>query len=276
MVTKNAQQTGVLDRLVPIEARDPKIEEPFTVLTRPQSSDAAVVKEVIEKHVYRKGFADTEFVFGVHAGERWLDLGGNIGTFSIWALRQGASVVAFEPERITFRVMQKNIGLELTRRGGPLTMAQMQRYAVTSGRFHADHSGQANLSLGHRGSEWRHTLLKEKSELLQPVETVPIALVLRSFGSFDGIKADIEGAELEMFDEAEFYAALREAKVDRFVFEYHLDIDRDCEHFHERMNRLRGHFAEVKHAPVAEHGDYEFFPPSRIVYCWGGRKESRS
>lgn len=272
-MAENAEQGGVLQKLQLIEAKDPKIEEPFTVLARPDSSDPAVIEEVITKHTYRKGFKDTDYVFGVHAGDRWLDLGANIGTFSVWALRQGATVVAFEPERITHRVLQRNVKLELATSGLPDTRAQLQRYAVVSGAFHARQGGVADLSLGHRGSEWRHTLMRQKSELLQPVETVPIGLVLQTFGPFSGIKADIEGAELEMFDDLAFFRALREAQVDRLVFEYHFDIDRDVARFRERMGRLGAHFPEVRYGSIPEDAvSYDWFPPSRIVYCWGGRR----
>jgi FkbM family methyltransferase len=256
MVRAEQPQSGVLGALEPVAAKDPKLDFELPFLIRPDSSDAAAVEEVVTKHTYRKGFAGTDYVFNVAPGERWLDLGANIGTFSVWAAAQGCQVVAFEPERITFRVLQKNVAA--------FHGVTPQRYAVVSGQFHHENDGKAVLSLGHKGSEWRNTLMKKKSELAQEVPTVPIGLALRSFGPFDGIKADIEGAELAMFDDPAWLGQLREAGVRKMVFEYHFDIDRDVARFRQRMAKLGERFGAIPEDAVT----YDWFPPSRIVYCW--------
>jgi FkbM family methyltransferase len=261
-----AKQAGVLTSLQPVAVRDPALDFEFQFLTRPGSSDRQVLEEVIHKHVYRKGFSDGA-QFGVARGERWLDLGANIGTFSIWAAAQGCQVVAYEPEAITFRVLQKN--LQLLDIGAERVLPQ--RYAVVSNGMHAESGGEAQLSLANQGAEWRHTLMKKKSDFWQPVQTVPVTLAMHTFRPH-GIKADIEGAELAMFDESSFHDALHTLNVRKLVFEYHFDIDRDLGRFRERMARLGGWFDEVRYGTIpAEAVSYDWFPPSRIVYCWRTR-----
>lgn len=270
MVGKAQAQEGVLQKLQLVSARDPGLDIDFTLLTRPDSSDQAVIEEVITKHVYRKGFRGTDYVFGVQPGERWLDLGANIGTFAVWAIRQGATVAAFEPERITHRVLQRNINLALAEGEIAEGKAVLMRYAVTSREFHEANGGRAMLSLGTAGHEWRNTLMKRKSELAAEVETLPIELAMMNLGPFDGIKADIEGAELAMFDDPSFHRALAaKPGVRKLVAEYHFDIDRSIPNFLRRMDLLRGHFDEVRYGTIPEDAPtYDWFPPSRIIYCW--------
>ncbi len=47
----------------------------------------------------------------LHMGDLFLDVGANIGTYTIWASELGATVIALEPAKDTFSLLQENIAL---------------------------------------------------------------------------------------------------------------------------------------------------------------------
>ncbi len=73
-----------------------------TFWTRPGSeSDAAVVREIFQENVYRLALSDCEGTV--------IDLGANIGAFSVFAALHGAGrVIAVEPEPDNLRVLEVN------------------------------------------------------------------------------------------------------------------------------------------------------------------------
>jgi hypothetical protein len=73
---------------------------------RKGTTDEKVIIEVFKTNVYEK----PKVGFYIEAGDRWLDLGGNIGTFSMLALaRNGAKVVTYEPEPENMSLLKKNL-----------------------------------------------------------------------------------------------------------------------------------------------------------------------
>jgi FkbM family methyltransferase len=47
--------------------------------------------------------------FEIQVNERWLDLGGNIGTFCLLCLVRGAQVFSYEPEPENFDILSRNL-----------------------------------------------------------------------------------------------------------------------------------------------------------------------
>src|ERR1700761_7376727 len=72
---------------------------------RPDSSDERALLEVVDKHAY----ARKSIRFDVEQGERWLDLGANIGSFCLYCRLQGATCESYEPEAINFGLLKKNV-----------------------------------------------------------------------------------------------------------------------------------------------------------------------
>src|SRR5690349_1246697 len=77
---------------------------PVIAYYRPGSSDEDVLKEVIDRHAYRR----KKDGFEVELGERWLDLGANIGAFALYCRLHGARAVCYEPEPDCFSILEKN------------------------------------------------------------------------------------------------------------------------------------------------------------------------
>lgn len=219
------------------------------ILYRAHSSDEKVIEEVIGHHVYEKGFRDSTRRFEVTSGEHWLDLGANIGTFTLFASQKGASVRSYEAELFTASICSKNVAMNGF-------SAQVNHRAVV-----ADNRKTATLSLGKPGSEWRNSLVKKKTDTLQVVDCVSFQSLITD--DTDGVKMDIEGAELEILD-----TPIDWKNVRKLVFEYHLDIDPLMRNFWRRIHTLEQHFSEVHFGKIDPKIElYSFFPPSRIIYC---------
>ena len=93
-------------KLLPLTVNDVEIK----CNIRKNTTDIKVIKEVLETRVYHKTTRDKDFTFDVEKGEKWLDLGGNIGTFAIYALTKGAKkVISYEPEKDNFEILSKNM-----------------------------------------------------------------------------------------------------------------------------------------------------------------------
>ncbi|HET9137523.1 MAG TPA: FkbM family methyltransferase, partial [Candidatus Kapabacteria bacterium] len=69
------------------------------------SSDIKSVDETWVKKQYQRPSAG----FIIRPGERWLDLGANIGAFSVYAALQGAQVRAYEAQRHNITMVRANI-----------------------------------------------------------------------------------------------------------------------------------------------------------------------
>lgn len=68
---------------------------PITIFYRPESTDYDAIQEVNVKKAYRK----LREGFDVYPGERWLDLGANVGAFAIYCRLKLATAVCYEPDK---------------------------------------------------------------------------------------------------------------------------------------------------------------------------------
>lgn len=141
---------------------------------RPDTCDLQVIQEIYVEDVYRaKPFMKDA---------RVLDLGANVGVFSIWAKQQGASeVVAFEPVHDNVVQFKKNMeGLE------GITICQMAvGGSMGRCRIVANAADIAYISSG--GDE---------------VQMWNLDSVVWEYAPFDFCKIDVEGAEWETLDAA--------------------------------------------------------------------------
>jgi FkbM family methyltransferase len=141
------------------------------------------------------------------AGWHVVDVGANIGVFSLWAERLGADVTAYEPEPRTFASLVKNVA---GRRISP------RQAALVSEPVPA-----VRLYLSELDST-RHTVVGKEIESGEPlrefvdVPTVTLADVVGS--GCDLLKLDCEGAEFEALLRADD-DTLRRAK--RIILEFH-------------------------------------------------------
>lgn len=108
----------------------------------------------------------------------FVDVGANVGTYSVWAAERGAEVIALEPAADTFMLLQENIALN--------------GYAVQAIRAAAGAScGTAAFTSG-----------QDAGNRLDPAGSTQIRLLtvdsLIGDRVIDGMKVDVEGFELEV------------------------------------------------------------------------------
>jgi len=156
--------------------------------------------------------------FRIAAGETVLDIGANVGLFSIWVALNvpSARIFAFEAASDNFKALAENV--RSNRLGGIST----HQYAVSDGR-----STRATLYRGFHGGihsirpEYRNWLRAARgARKTEPVRTITLAGILRRFSieSVDFMKLDCEGAEYQILLSASRPTLSR---IRRIVGEYH-------------------------------------------------------
>jgi FkbM family methyltransferase len=106
-------------------------------------------------------------------GDRFADVGAHIGAYTIAAARRGALVTAFEPNPLTAAILRQNLELN----------AVADRVTVNESAISAA-GGTVHLEL----DDFRSSV----SECGVEVQAAPLA------GTFDVVKIDVEGHELEV------------------------------------------------------------------------------
>ncbi len=216
------------------------------------SSDEQAMAEVLEKKAYRKIRAG----FDVEPGERWLDLGANIGAFAAYCRsRDAGQIVCFEPEPENFKILAKNAGLK----------AQLFNMAVTGQKAETvTFRKSANPQNHYRGT----TFPVQGYVDLPPVRNLWAGKLREMYPEgFDGCKIDIEGSEGMILDEWLL------PKTRKLVLEYHTSRDPLVNHLQFRLNQLRRHFKYVKYpkayddAIAGESGTYR--PRfDQLIFAW--------
>ena len=111
-------------------------------------------------------------------GGLFVDVGANVGTYTIWAAELGAEVIALEPAADTFGLLQENIALN--------------GYQVTAVRAAAgDHCGTARFT---SGLDAGNSLAPDGPEVTELV-TIDTLIGDRRV---TGMKVDVEGFEIEV------------------------------------------------------------------------------
>lgn len=215
---------------------------------RPDTTDPNAMKEVIVQRCYRR----PKLGMDVESGEHWLDLGGNIGSFSAYCYLQGATAVAYEPEFGCFKLLKMNIG--------SLEGFEVINSAVT---VHKDKTLQFYSGTKER-DKYRYSAMPKKRFLWSG--TLPNTYAPNVFKTkYDGVKMDIEGSELAMIDQGIL------PKCKKLVMEYHFSRDRSMANFRKRIAALRKHYKHVHYdkwmdKPMKD-DLYSFFM-DKFVYCF--------
>jgi FkbM family methyltransferase len=228
-----------------IRRKKEKITGQFQI--RPNTSDEKSILEVWKKNSYQRK------EFRVEPGERWLDLGSNIGAFSVYAGLRGCDVIAFEADEYNAQATEANI-----------TLNRVSGVVVRAAIMHDDYeSNTVDFYVNSRPMALRrHSVYQPKKDFV--VQSIPAI----RFGDLpldrvDAIKMNIEGAEIDLLERVRDYRGVK-----KFVFEYSFDKDPSIARFKSILARLRTHFDYVdhnKHVPDAV--NWIHYPPNIFVYC---------
>ncbi len=203
----------------------PTVEGEFVL--RDGTADAAVVAEVWTEQVYVNNPE-------VLTGKRVLDLGANIGAFTVLAALADASVVAFEPDRSNF----ERLRYHLARNGVCDRVTAYQAAVLDRDGTAWLEGGGATAHVGRQGVQ---------------VPAVGIMSVVDASGPFHFVKMDIEGSEWPVLAE---WAGTGMAGVHELVAEHHGPLMGDTQVDTEVVEH---HLAAVAStlALLAEHGHLE-------------------
>lgn len=211
---------------------------------RPGSSDEKTFNEVVVKKSYERR------CFQIEKDEEWLDLGGNVGAFTVLASSLGARVTTYEPDPANTLMIKKNLALNgMVPRIIPKAVVHDDRVAVT-------------LNLWPKGQSWRNSIVRNKSG------TTPLTVFCQNFYKLakptDCVKMDIEGAEIEILENwPEGF------KVKKLVFEYSFDVDPSVARLRRILDKLRPSFNELKYnSQIEKIEEWKFFPPCTMVHCF--------
>lgn len=236
----------------------PKSKVDATFVVREGSSDIKSVDETWLKKKYQRPSAG----FMVLPGENWLDLGANIGAFTVWAGLAGAKVRAYEAQTdnqkmITTNVMKNNLQRKVTLFGMAVVPDSSDGMKL---KFYESKNP---------ASFRRHTLYgnymnarNKKNFVETVVHGIGFSKLLTD--GYDCVKMNIEGAEIPIFNELTEKPPIR-----KLVFEYSFDMDKKIKTYVGVLEKLSKLFDEVipaRKIPL-DLEEYPYFPPNNYIFC---------
>ncbi len=146
--------------------------------------------------LYTKEPDTIAWIRGMKAGETFIDVGANIGLYSVFAAKQGLKVYAFEPESQNFAVLCKNIVLNKLTDCLAFPVALAEYFSIDTLRLSSFLAGSSCHSYG---SDKNY----QGEDKAWPAQQGCIALSLSQFCTQmaikpDHIKIDVDGLEGEV------------------------------------------------------------------------------
>ena len=222
--------------------------------TRPNTTDQKVIEEVIIKNSYER----KKDKFFLKDASTWLDLGGNIGTFTCKACEQGCEkVITFEPEDDNYDLLLKNIEKNnFKEKVTPIKAGVVGKDNISTVKLYLC-KGEYN--------KYRHTIHKVKGRTTIDIPVQNFKKILKKYKP-NGIKMDIEGAEIEILESMK--PSDWPEHVTHLVFEYSFDVDPSIPRFKKIIDNLKEHFSFVHHRKMHwDQSEYKFWPPATIIFC---------
>lgn len=214
-------------------------------LIRPDSSDIKSINEVVAKHSYEKQG------ISLNNGDNWIDLGANIGAFTVLAASKGCNVTAYEPDPVSCRLTQENLKLNSLN-------AQVINAAITT----TTNNSAVFYVNSARKNYWRNSLVKQ----WRGGKTIKVKTMNFKDCLYTGahIKMDIEGSEFPILENLDY------DKIGNLVFEWSFDVDPSIPRFQHVIANLRNQYSKVTYSKFDEtYTEWQsaWFPPCKTIYC---------
>jgi len=181
-------------------------------ISRVGTSDEKTFKEVIVNNVYERK------QFKINKGERWVDLGGNVGAFALVALSKGAEVDIYEPDPYNCKMIEENLKLNNYD-------ANIFNKAVV-----ANDKKKMKMYVGNDMQVWRNSVYKNWGNQSFNVDCIHFSEVLNDTDLC--CKMDIEGAEMDILENMNVFPK-------KMVAEWSLDIDRNLNRYRKIVDKLK-------------------------------------
>ena len=209
-------------------------------VVREETLDEYVVNEIIRGDAYRK--------LNIYNSDIVLDIGLNIGMFTIKAIKAGATVHAYEPDPDNFDIAELNIELnEVT------ANATLYQKAIVGTK-----DTVRSFSLNVKKNKGAHSLIAKRGRETITVKCVNINDVMAQIQPTI-IKMDIEGGEYEVIKDIKSFDGVRELILE--FHHTHLNDIKTQSKFREIVGILQTHF---------NHVDYKKEPKkswTTLIYC---------
>lgn len=214
-------------------------------LCRDGYSDHKTWKEVAVNKAYeKKGFK-------IEEGEHWIDLGGNVGAFSVFAYAKGATVDCYEPDPGNVAMIATNLELN----GDTKTRVHQAAVVHNDIKF-------AKMNVWTKGQTWRNSLIRNKKGTTQI--TVPCKNFFHIVKPTDCVKMDVEGCEIPILE-----AMPEDFTCKKLVFEWSFDVDKSTKRLARVLDKLEGIFDHVLYSSqIRKIKSWDFFPPCTMVHCY--------
>lgn len=171
-------------------------------------------------------FEDMAFVAHLlRPGDRFADVGANVGSYSILAAATGAQVVSFEPIPAAFQALLDNV--HLNRMASQVTAVQ-QAVGAEEGMLHMTHDQDTTNHATTQSTIGSSTAME--------VSQTRLDIALRGFGTPKLIKIDVEGFESQVLDGAS--GLLSDPRLEALIVELNGSSSRygfDDDKLHHRM-----------------------------------------
>lgn len=151
-----------------------------------------------------------------------LDLGGNIGAFTVDIFDKVKKVIVYEPEDVNYEFLSTNI----EDNGAKNVVAHKQAVVGNDDKVRDFYLGKV---------PYYYSFLVKQNRKRVPVECVNINDVMREYKPTK-MKVDIEGSEWEVLINCKDFG-----DVDQIIFEYNFDMNMDLKSGFERFNALKKH-----------------------------------
>lgn len=220
---------------------------------RPNTTDLQSIQEVVQRRVY------TGREIPLTSGERWLDLGANVGAFSVFAASLGCEVDAYEPVRSNVQQLTINAALN------PLS-GKIRTYTAAVVELPTPEGWVLLATPRSERNQYRYTTMPKDRWETQKVSGISFAQAMERHAPH-GIKMDIEGAEIAILESIREQPQLLDG-VKYLALEYHLDYDPSLSSYHSRVSALREIFDVVKAPKLPEFGTFDKWPSGKVIRCW--------
>lgn len=228
------------------------IVDQLDIQFRPNTTDEKVINELLVKNVYQK----KKIGFTIESDDHWLDLGANIGIFSLHVLSNGGKVISVEPEPENLYILTNNLQNNFPLGGFEIIQGCVSTY-----------NGKSNLYLCNgKYNKYRHSICLGKSNRKSiEVKVINIHEILLKYPTINCIKIDIEGEEINILENINLDSF---KNIKKLVFEYSFDADPSIHRFTKIIDRLKSIFTTVHFTGVKlTDQEYKFYPPCINVYC---------